>query len=49
VVIQFGILVVENYVPQYQWHFHKTSNTTKITCSTVAYVDGVARCLAFIK
>ncbi len=40
-VTQFGILVMENYVLSYQWHFQRTTNTTKKTCYVATYANGV--------
>jgi hypothetical protein len=42
VVTQFGILVMESYVMSYQWHFQRTTNTTKETCYVATYANGVA-------
>jgi len=41
-MIQFGVHMVENYVPPYHWHLQRTTNITRITCCVVAYANNVA-------
>jgi hypothetical protein len=41
-MIQFGVHMVENYVPPYHWHLQRITNITRITCCVVAYANNVA-------
>jgi hypothetical protein len=39
VVTQFGVPMVENYVPLNQWHFQMTTNITRTTCCAIPYAN----------
>jgi hypothetical protein len=41
-VTQFGVPMVENYVPPGHWHLQRTTNTTKITYCVMVYVNNVS-------
>jgi hypothetical protein len=41
-VTQFGVPMGENYVPLDHWHLQRTTNTTKITCCAMVYVNNAS-------
>jgi hypothetical protein len=49
VVTQFGVPMVESYVPLNQWHFQMTTNITRTTCCAIPYANSATWCFKFIK